>query len=84
MAAISAFMAHHANAGICWLGERVEVHRWRKLVNSMLYMKETIYCNKERKKGNTNYMNQNAWNPKMKHNEKQVDNGTAVSNLVFV
>jgi hypothetical protein len=45
-------------------------------------MKETIYHNKERKIGNTKYLNQTSWNLRMEHDEKQPDNGTAVNNLV--
>jgi hypothetical protein len=73
---------HHANAEIYWLDERIGVHIWMKLTNKRLYMKETIYHNKERKIGNTKYLNQTSWNLRMEHDEKQPDNGTAVNNLV--
>jgi len=74
---------HHANAEIYWLDEKIEVHRLRKLANSRLYKKTKNDHNKEMKKWSTSYLNLTAQNQKMEKIEKQVDNGTAVDNLVF-
>jgi hypothetical protein len=47
-------------------------------------MKETIYHNKEKMIENTEYLNQTSQNQNLEKNEKQVDNDTAIDNLVFV
>jgi len=66
---------------MCWLDDKIGVHKWKKLINRNFYRNVTIYDNQGKKKENTKYLN--PWKPN-EVNVKRIGSDIVLDNLVYM